>query len=147
MFVHIIPSSVWAAEWPPLGKELLTGLSICSLCSFLIFLPFLYFSPAVSPFILPQTWTQLFLVRAFTYNVYSPTTIIFLKKCLLYYMSLTGNGSLTSAAGQPCSCCATVCSCRTFRSILATVLRQTQGSRKLFARLPCGLRETNARID
>ena len=28
MFVHIIPSSVLAAEWPPLGKELLTGLSI-----------------------------------------------------------------------------------------------------------------------
>ena len=28
MFVHIIPSSVWAAEWPPFGKELLTGLSI-----------------------------------------------------------------------------------------------------------------------
>ena len=28
MFVHIIPSSVWAAEWPPLGEELLTGLSI-----------------------------------------------------------------------------------------------------------------------
>ena len=28
MFVHIIPSSVWSAEWPPLGKELLTGLSI-----------------------------------------------------------------------------------------------------------------------
>ena len=69
------------------------------------------------------------------------------KICFLYYMSLTGNGSLTSAAGQPCSCCATVCSCRTLRSILATVLRQTQGSRKLFARLLCGLRETNARID
>ena len=28
MFVHVIPSSVLAAEWPPLGKELLTGLSI-----------------------------------------------------------------------------------------------------------------------
>ena len=39
-----------------------------------------------------------------------------------------------------------MCSCRTLRSILATVLRQTQGSRKLFARLPCGLRETNAMI-
>ena len=62
-------------------------------------------------------------------------------------MSLTGNGSLTSVAGQPCSCCATVCSCRTLRSILVTVLRQTQGSRKLFARLPCGLRGTNERID
>ena len=63
-----------------LGKSCLLGWAkVCSLCSFLIFLPFLYFSPAVSPFILPQTWTQLFLVRAFTYNVYSPTTIIFLK--------------------------------------------------------------------
>ena len=77
----------------------------------------------------------------FTYDNY------LFKKCFLYYMSLTGNGSLTSVAGQPCSCCATFCSCRTFRSILATVLRQTQGSRKFFARLPCGLRETSARIE
>ena len=77
----------------------------------------------------------------FTYDNY------LFKICFLYFMPLTGNGSLTSAAGQPCSGCATVCSCRTLRIILATVLRQTLGSRKLFARLPCGLRETNARID
>ena len=25
-------SSVWVAEWPPFGKELLTRLTICSLC-------------------------------------------------------------------------------------------------------------------
>ena len=30
--VHIICSSVWVAEWPPFGKELLTRLNICSLC-------------------------------------------------------------------------------------------------------------------
>ena len=33
MCVHIIFSSVWVAEWPPFGKELLTWLTIlCSLC-------------------------------------------------------------------------------------------------------------------
>ena len=32
MCVHIILSSVWVAEWPPFGKELLTRLTICSLC-------------------------------------------------------------------------------------------------------------------
>ena len=32
MCVHIIFSSVWAAEWPPFGKEVLTWLTICSLC-------------------------------------------------------------------------------------------------------------------
>ena len=31
VFVHIIVSLVWIAEWPPLGKELLTRLTICSL--------------------------------------------------------------------------------------------------------------------
>ena len=30
--VHIIFSSVWVAEWPRFGKELLTRLTICSLC-------------------------------------------------------------------------------------------------------------------
>ena len=29
---HIIFSSVWVAEWPPSGKQLLTRLTICSLC-------------------------------------------------------------------------------------------------------------------
>ena len=32
MFVHIIFSSVWVAEWPPFGKEQLTWLTIWSLC-------------------------------------------------------------------------------------------------------------------
>ena len=32
--VHIIFSSVWVAEWPSFGKELLTRLPICSLCNF-----------------------------------------------------------------------------------------------------------------
>ena len=32
MFVHIIFSSAWAAEWSPFGKELSTRLTICSLC-------------------------------------------------------------------------------------------------------------------
>ena len=32
MCVHVIFSSVWFAEWPPFGKELLTRLTICSLC-------------------------------------------------------------------------------------------------------------------
>ena len=32
MYVHIIFSSVWVAEWPPFGKELLTQFTICSLC-------------------------------------------------------------------------------------------------------------------
>ena len=32
MFVAIIFSSVWVAEWPPFGKELLTRLAICYLC-------------------------------------------------------------------------------------------------------------------
>ena len=148
MFVHIIPSSVWAAEWPPLGKELLTGLSISMFPLF-----FFNFSPVsvlfsssfpihITPNLDPIIFGLSFHIQCiFTYDNY------LFKICFLYYMSLTGNGSLTSAAGQPCSCCATVCSCRTLRSILATVLRQTQGSRKLFARLPCGLRETNARID
>ena len=66
---------------------------------------------------------------------------------ILYNMPLTGNGGLTSAVGQSCSCCATVCSCRTLRSSLAAALRQTKDSRKFFARLPCGLRETNARLN
>ena len=30
--VYIMCSSVWVAEWPPLGKKLLTRLTICSLC-------------------------------------------------------------------------------------------------------------------
>ena len=32
MFVHIIISSDWVAEWLPFGKELFTRLTICSLC-------------------------------------------------------------------------------------------------------------------
>ena len=32
MFVDIIFSSVWVAEWSPFGKELLTRLAICFLC-------------------------------------------------------------------------------------------------------------------
>ena len=32
MFVHIIYSSVWVAEWPPFGKELSTRMTICSHC-------------------------------------------------------------------------------------------------------------------
>ena len=35
--VHIIFSSVWIAEWPSLGKKLLTLLTICSLCILTIF--------------------------------------------------------------------------------------------------------------
>ena len=31
-YVHIIYRSVWVAECPPFGKELLTRLTICSLC-------------------------------------------------------------------------------------------------------------------
>ena len=31
MFVHFNSSSVYVAEWPPFGKELLTRLTICSL--------------------------------------------------------------------------------------------------------------------
>ena len=148
MFVRIIPSSVWAAEWPSLGKELLTGLSISIFPLF-----FFNFSPVsllfssifpihITPNLDPIIFGPSFHIQCiFTYDNY------LFKRCFLYYMSLTGNGSFTSAAGQPCSCCATVCSCRALRSILMTVLRQTQGSRKLIARLPCGLRETNARID
>ena len=36
IFVHIVFSSVWVAEWSPFGKELLTRLTICSLRSFTI---------------------------------------------------------------------------------------------------------------
>ena len=32
MCVHIIFSSVWVAEWPPFGKDLLTRLTIRYLC-------------------------------------------------------------------------------------------------------------------
>ena len=32
LFVHIILSSVWVAQWPPFGKELLNRLTICFLC-------------------------------------------------------------------------------------------------------------------
>ena len=32
MCVHIVFSSVWVAEWPSFGKELLTRFTICSLC-------------------------------------------------------------------------------------------------------------------
>ena len=32
MFINIIYSSGWVAEWPPFGKELLTRLTVCSLC-------------------------------------------------------------------------------------------------------------------
>ena len=31
MYVQIIFSSVWVAEWSPFGNELLTRLTICSL--------------------------------------------------------------------------------------------------------------------
>ena len=34
--VHIIFSSVWVAEWPPFGKELLILLTKHSLCIFVI---------------------------------------------------------------------------------------------------------------
>ena len=117
------------------------------------YVPFVLFSPVsllfsnsfpihITPNLDPIIFGPSFHIQCiFTYDNY------LFKRCFLYYMSLTGNGSLTFAAGQSCSCCATVCSCRALRSILATVLRQTQDSRKLFARLPCGLRETNARID
>ena len=37
MYIHIILSSVWVAEWPPFGKELLTRLTVCSLCILNIF--------------------------------------------------------------------------------------------------------------
>ena len=36
VFVHIIFSSVWVAEWPSIGKELFTPLTICSLCILII---------------------------------------------------------------------------------------------------------------
>ena len=36
LFVHIISSSVWVAEWSPFGKELPTSLTICSFV-FLLF--------------------------------------------------------------------------------------------------------------
>ena len=36
IFVHIILSSVWVAEWPPFGKELLTRLTIYCLPSLTI---------------------------------------------------------------------------------------------------------------
>ena len=32
MFVHYTFSSVWVAEWPPFGKELLIRLAVCSPC-------------------------------------------------------------------------------------------------------------------
>ena len=32
MCIHIILSSVWVAEWPPFGEELLSRLAVCSLC-------------------------------------------------------------------------------------------------------------------
>ena len=32
MCVHIMFSSLWVAEWPPFGKELLTWLTLFSLC-------------------------------------------------------------------------------------------------------------------
>ena len=79
MFVHIIPSSVWAAEWPPLGKELLTGLSISMFPLF-----FFNFSPVSVLFsssfpidITPNLDPIIF--GPSTYNLYPPTTIIFLK--------------------------------------------------------------------
>ena len=37
MFVHIMFSSVWVAEWPPFGKELPTKLTICSHCILTVF--------------------------------------------------------------------------------------------------------------
>ena len=43
MCVHINFSSVWVAEWPFFGKELLTRLTIYSLC-ILTFCNFSYFS-------------------------------------------------------------------------------------------------------
>ena len=35
--VHIILSSVWVAEWPSFGKQLLTRLTICSICILTIY--------------------------------------------------------------------------------------------------------------
>ena len=32
MYVHIVFSSVWIAEWPPFEKEMLTRRTIYSLC-------------------------------------------------------------------------------------------------------------------
>ena len=37
MCVHIMFCSVWVAEWPPFGRELLTRLTISSLCSLTIY--------------------------------------------------------------------------------------------------------------
>ena len=32
VYITCMLSSVWIAEWPPFGKELLTRLAVCSLC-------------------------------------------------------------------------------------------------------------------
>ena len=55
---------------------------------YLIFVMLLYFSPAVSPFKLFQTWTQLFWVRAPNqfFHIHSPSTIIFLKDVSCLYL-------------------------------------------------------------
>ena len=39
MFVHYTFSSVWVAEWPPLGKQLPARLTICilSICNIYLF--------------------------------------------------------------------------------------------------------------
>ena len=37
MCVLIMLCSVWVAEWPPFGKELLTRLTVSSLCILTIF--------------------------------------------------------------------------------------------------------------
>ena len=80
MFVHIIPSSVWTAEWPPLGKELLTGLSISMFPLFFFnFAPVSVLFSSSFPIHITPNLDPIIFVRASTYNVYSPTTIIFLK--------------------------------------------------------------------
>ena len=100
MFVHIILSSVWAAGWPPLEKELLTGLSISMFSLFFfIFSPVsLLFSSSFPIHITPNLDPIIF---APSVHIYSPTTIIFLKDVSCCQMRCGTSGIAVSRSVTP----------------------------------------------
>ena len=78
MFVNMIFSSVWVAEWPPFGKELLTRLTICSLC-FVTSCYFSYLSFFVLGRDLGSDCSSPWSLHTFTYKQIHLTIEILLK--------------------------------------------------------------------
>ena len=88
VFVHIIICLIWVAEWPPLRKELLTRLTLCSLCSLTI----CYFGYFSFGFLgqdfgsdCPSSWSLLTnYFHSFDYNAMVIRVLIFFLQRQLY---------------------------------------------------------------